>query len=91
MPGTEAIIPKFDYDDSVRVKSTVRYWWESPGCFKPGSGPHVGELASIFSVEIVDTSATWHEFPEGVVYGIEFNDGHDIYVHEDDIETFPEK
>ena len=75
---------RFDYDDTVRVKSTVQTWIAIPGN-GPHKGPHPGDVASVFS--ILDVRGLAHQaFPPGVIYGIEFEDGEAVEVHEDDLE-----
>jgi hypothetical protein len=76
---------RFDYGDTVRVKSTVQTWIAIPGNGQH-KGPHPGEVASVFS--ILDVRVLAHQaFPPGVIYGIEFGDGEAVEVHEDDLES----
>jgi len=76
---------KFDFNDTVRVKTTVKTWFEIPGvgCHR---GPRPGENASVFSISEDRLVAPQEQFPPGVIYGIEFSDGDAIEVHEDDLE-----
>jgi hypothetical protein len=64
--------PLFDYNDTV--------------CVRLGQPAHLrpGEPASVFAVERIEDR--WGEFlekfPNGVVYGIEFEGGDSLYVEE---------
>ena len=77
-------MPKFNYDDLVRVKTTIKTWFEIPGV-GPHKGPRPGQNASVFSISDAEGSST-RGFPPGVIYGIEFDDGGAVEVHEDDLE-----
>jgi len=72
---------KFTYDDIVRVKPTVSVWENVARATKVG--PRVGERAWVFAVLENQTRAP---FAAGTIYGIEFEDGESIEVHEDDLE-----
>jgi len=74
---------KFTYDDIVRLKPTVSVWENDAGAIK--RGPRVGERAWVFAVLENQTRAP---FAAGTRYGIEFEDGDSIEVHEDDLELF---
>jgi len=75
---------RFEYGNTVRVKSTVQTWIAIPGNGQH-KGPHPCEEASVFS--ILDVRGLAHQaFPPGVIYGIEFEDGEAVEVHEDDLE-----
>lgn len=66
------------------MKSTVETWIAIPGNGQH-KGPQPGEVASVFS--ILDVRGLAHQvFPSGVIYGIEFEDGEAVEVHEDDLE-----
>ena len=75
MPGISMIshIPHFTYNDTVRVKSSA------PVELRPG------ELASVVSVDPEESRRGDYlkEFPFGVVYTVEFEDGSSVQVHED--------
>jgi hypothetical protein len=72
---------KFTYDDIVRVKPTVKAWLDVPGFRK--SGPRIGERAWVFAVRENQARAP---FLPGTIYGVEFEDGDALEVHEDDLE-----
>jgi hypothetical protein len=78
-------VPKFGYNDVVRVKATVRAWFEilGVGCHK---GPRSGERAYVFSIGEGRKLAPLDPFPSSGVYGIEFDDGGAVEVHEEDLE-----
>lgn len=76
---------KFDYNDTVRVKATVKTWFEIPGVGRH-KGPRPGENASVFSISDDRGTMALKKFPPGVIYGIEFGDGGAVEVHEDDLE-----
>ncbi len=76
--------PKFDYNDMVCVRPGVTVWFDVPG--RRTQGPRIGERAWVFAVTEDRTSGQRPEFPSGVVYGIEFEDGDAIEVHEADLE-----
>ena len=64
--------PLFDYDDTVSVKVG------QPANLRPG------EPASVFAIEWPEDrrGERLQEFPEGIVYGIEFEGGDSIWVEE---------
>ena len=67
---------KFDYDDIVRVRSHVEQK------FRPG------ERAWVVGVVAEDRRIGSHyeQFPPGMIYTIEFEDGDSIDIHEASIE-----
>lgn len=75
---------KFTYNDLVRVKSGIAYWFDVP--IRRTSGPRIGEVASVFAVDDERLGGPRPEFPPGPIYGIEFEDGDAIEVHESDLE-----
>jgi hypothetical protein len=76
--------PKFGINDVVRVKAGVSLWHELPG--NKATGVRVGDRAVVFGVS--DGRLPHHlvKFPPGILYGIEYDDGHSIELHEDDLE-----
>ena len=80
---------KFTYNDSVRVKPGISHWVDVPG--RRTSGPRCGELASVYAVDTDRAFSPRPEFPAGTIYGIEFDDGDAIEVHELDLEPWPEE
>jgi len=77
-------MPRFTYDDIVRVKDSTAVWIDVPD--RRTTGPRHGEKCWVFAV-IEDRKATpLPRFPAGVVYGVEFEDGDAIELHEDDLE-----
>jgi hypothetical protein len=72
---------KFTFNDAVRVKRSA------------ASDYRPGELASVVMVH--EGSTRWgsymDRFPVGAVYTIEFEDGHSVNLHEQDLErgAFP--
>jgi hypothetical protein len=74
------VAAKFTYNDIVCVKPTITVWFDVPGSKTPG--PRVGERACIYGVQELGRAP----FAEGAVYGIEFEDGDSIEVHEADLE-----
>ena len=69
--------PRFTYDDRVRVR--VRSTAQIPS--------RTGALAWIVGVHAEPREGSYFlEFPTGVVYSIEFEDGDSIGLHEDDLE-----
>jgi hypothetical protein len=75
---------KFDRDDCVRVRHKIAYWFDVPG--RRTSGPRIGEPASVYSITEDRSVHKRPKFPDGTLYGIEFDDGDAIEVHEDDLE-----
>lgn len=76
--------PKFDYGDIVRVKSGITFWFDVP--IRRTSGPRIGERASVYAVTADRADNERPEFPNGVLYGVEFEGGDAIEVHEADLE-----
>ena len=76
--------PKFDYNDLVRIKLGVTFWIDVPG--RRTNGPRVGEPASVYAIDTDRIAGPRPEFPAGNLYGVEFNDGDAVEVHEDDLE-----
>jgi len=72
---------KFTYNDIVCVKPTVTIWFDVPGFRKPG--PRIGERAWVYSVTENEGRPF---FRSGTIYGIEFEGGDSLEVHEDDLE-----
>lgn len=78
-------MPKFTYSDLVRVRPGISTWFDVPG--RRTAGPRIGDPASVYSVtEDRTPPASRPEFPPGVIYGVEFDDGDAIEVHEADLE-----
>ena len=67
---------RFTFDDTVRVKG------EAPHHFRPG------ERASVTMVFLPADrhGAYFEQFPPGIVYSVEFEDGNSVDVHEDWLE-----
>lgn len=61
----------FDYDDRVRVANSA----DAP--LRPGS---YGWVIGVFLER--PSGCYFERFPEGVIYSIEFEDGHAVDVHE---------
>jgi hypothetical protein len=76
---------RFDYGDLVTIKSTVRTWIEVPGVGLH-KGPRPGESASVYYIETDRILSPLPQFPPGIIYGVEFDDGGAVEVHEDDLE-----
>jgi hypothetical protein len=74
-------MPKFNYSDIVCLKPTVSAWRDVPGFRK--SDPRIGERAWIYSISEIESR---QPFASGTIYGIEFEDGDAIEIHEDDLE-----
>ena len=66
---------KFTYSDDVRVKA------EAPAPLRAGA---VGSVIAVF--ETRPEGSHFAEFPQGVVYSIEYADGAATDVHEDHLE-----
>lgn len=68
-------MPKFNYDDIVRVNVGVE------------SNLRPGERAWIVGITPAERrlGSYYEKFPDGVIYTIEFEGGDSIDVHEDDI------
>jgi hypothetical protein len=77
-------MPKFTYSDLVRVRPGVSTWFDVPG--RRTTGPRIGEPASVYAITEDRRLGPRPEFPAGVIYGVEFDDGDAIEVHEDDLE-----
>jgi hypothetical protein len=75
--------PKFDYNDVVCVRPGVTTWFDITN---RTSSPRIGERASVFSVTTDRETFNRPQFPRRVIYGIEFEDGDSIEVHENDLE-----
>jgi hypothetical protein len=68
---------KFDYDDRVHVAASA------DKKYRPG------EVASVIGVfEDRPSGSHFAQFPNGVVYTIEFEDGDALDIHERDLEQF---
>jgi len=76
---------KYDYNDLVRVKPGISHWLDVPG--RRTTGPRTGDVASVFAVDNDRLAGSRPEFPPGAIYGIEFEDGDAIEVHESDLES----
>ncbi|MDR3526637.1 MAG: hypothetical protein P4L57_05110 [Rhizomicrobium sp.] len=76
---------KFDYNDLVRVKPGISHWFDVPA--RRTTGPRIGDVASVFAVDTDRLAGARPEFPSGTLYGIEFEDGDAIEVHENDLES----
>jgi hypothetical protein len=75
---------KYTYSDVVRVEAGVKHWVNVPGSRKPG--PRIGEPASVYAVDD-ELSAYWKtKYPAGAVYGVEYEDGDSVEIHESDLE-----
>jgi hypothetical protein len=74
------VAAKFTYNDIVCVKPTITVWHDVPGSKKPG--PRIGERAWIYAILELGRPP----FAKGIVYGMEFEDGDSIEVHEADLE-----
>lgn len=70
--------PKFDYDDIVVVKDSAAKQ------FRPG------ERAWVVGVVADRAQFELEQFPAGVIYTVEFEDGSAVDIHEDDIQSFVE-
>lgn len=73
-------MPKFTYDDIVRV------------CANPhDSPPRMGKawIVGIYETE-KEPGSYWKKFPPGVVYSVEFEDGSSTRIHEENLELWPE-
>ncbi|MBB4768918.1 MULTISPECIES: hypothetical protein [Xanthomonas] len=69
-------MPKFNYDDRVRVIS--------------GAGASARQGANGWVVGVFESRPAgeyFQAFPEGVVYSIEFEDGQALEIHEVDLEA----
>ena len=75
---------KYTYNDIVRVRPTIKVRFDVPG--RRTQEPRAGEHAWIYSAAEDRQSAPRSEFPPGVLYGVEFEDGDSIEVHEDDLD-----
>jgi hypothetical protein len=75
--------PKFGYNNLVCMNPIVTVWFDVPE--SRSSGPRTGEPASVYSVTTDRSSYTRPEFPEGIIDGVEFNDGDAIEVREADL------
>jgi hypothetical protein len=75
---------KYTWNDIVRVKPDVKHWWDYPGNRR--TGPRIGDRAWVISVELDPSSHKKAHCPDGVVYGIEWEDGDTIQIHELDLE-----
>jgi len=72
-------MPKFTYDDIVKAKSTAN------------SLARPGQRAWVVAVVADRVNFPLLQFPPGVVYSIEFEDGQAIDIHEDDLEIVEKK
>jgi len=73
---------KFNFDDLVRIKS------DAPGPLRRG------HVASVFMVSLPEDrwGSYTEQFPPGVLYSVEYEDGDAVDVHEDFLElVVPDK
>jgi hypothetical protein len=77
-------VPQFHYNDIVRVKPGITIWTDIP--IWRTSVARVGERAWVFMILEDRTHTPLLQFPAGTIYGIEFEGGDAIEVHESDLE-----
>lgn len=70
--------PKYSYDDVVRIRSTTN------------AVTRFGERAWIVGIFTTRPVGDYFgNFPPGIVYSVEFEDGSSTEVHEDDLDLLP--
>ena len=71
---------KFTWGDYVRIKD------DAPAELKPGKAASIFAVVDTLERERQGHDSFWTQFPPGVIHGVEFEDGSDVYLHEDFLE-----